>query len=52
MNPQSSTKGAATTGKMGVRIRGAWLKLEENVRGRWSAYDEAGFGVRGVGSGV
>jgi len=41
MDPNSALDGAATTGKMGVRIRGAWLKLEENVRGRWSAYDEA-----------
>lgn len=33
--------GAANTGKMGMRIRAAWLQLGENVRGRWSAYDRA-----------
>ena len=31
----------ASAGKLGSRIRLAWLNLGENVRGRWSAYDEA-----------
>jgi len=26
---------------MGVRIRGAWLKLGETVRQRWSTYERA-----------
>lgn len=33
--------GAAKNGKVGGRIRDAFLKLDENVRGRWSAYDQA-----------
>jgi hypothetical protein len=27
--------------KTGVRIRGAWLKLGETVRQRWSSYERA-----------
>lgn len=41
MDPAGAMEGAAATGKIGVRIRDAFLKLGENVRGRWSAYDQA-----------
>ena len=41
MDPSGAMEGAAATGKIGTRIREAFLKLGENVRGRWSAYDEA-----------
>ena len=41
MDPSSAEGGMASTGKLGARIRVAWLNLGENVRGRWSAYDEA-----------
>jgi hypothetical protein len=34
---------------MGMRIRGAWLRLGEGVRGRWSAYDEARASLSMVG---
>lgn len=41
MAPGGALEGAAKNGKVGGRIREAFLKLDENVRGRWSAYDQA-----------
>ena len=41
MDPTTALEGAANTGKMGMRIRDAWLRLGENIRGRWKAYDTA-----------
>ena len=41
MDPTTAMDGAANTGKLGMRIREAWLQLGEGVRGRWRAYDEA-----------
>ena len=41
LDPGTAAEGAAATGKIGARIRDAFLKLGDNVRGRWSAYDRA-----------
>lgn len=41
MDAAGAEAGMASAGKLGSRIRLAWLNLGENVRGRWSAYDEA-----------
>jgi len=41
MDPSTALDGAANTGKLGMRIRGAWLLLGEKVRGRWTTYSEA-----------
>ena len=41
MDASGAEAGMASAGKLGARIRLAWLNLGENVRGRWSAYDEA-----------
>lgn len=48
MDPSGAMEGQAATGKVGGRIRDAFLKLDENVRGRWSAYDEARESISGT----
>ena len=48
MDPAGAMEGAAATGKVGGRIRDAFLKLDENVRGRWSAYDRARESISGT----
>jgi len=48
MDPAGAMEGAAATGKVGARIRDAFLKLDEKVRGRWSAYDRARESISGT----
>jgi hypothetical protein len=48
MDPKGAMEGAAATGKVGARIRDAFLKLDEKVRGRWSAYDRARESISGT----
>ena len=48
MDPAGAMEGAAATGKVGGRIRDAFLQLDEKVRGRWSAYDRARESISGT----
>ena len=39
MDPSTALDGAANTGKLGMRMRAAWLQLDEKVRTTWADSD-------------